>query len=155
MTFSSFRGLWYSPTSIHLHPPKPGTHQPKVVLDLHVALCLSALTESEPHVRTGAQVSCHRHYRSGVGNLQFFNWESRITQLSTNGHPWLDSLSLSYRLHVFIARSFEVLAYGSSRLVGFCRHRSCCTLMCWYSIFKLLVQLGHIINHNTERKFCQ
>ena len=102
MTFSSFRGFWYSPTSIRLHPPKPGTHQPKVVLNLHIALCLSVLTESEPHVRMGAQASCHRHYRSGVGSPQFCIWESRITQLSNIGRPWLDSLSLSYRLHVMI-----------------------------------------------------
>ena len=67
MTFSSFRGFWYSPTSIRLHPPKPGTHQPKVGLNLHIALCLSALTESEPHVRMGAQAGCHCHNRSGKG----------------------------------------------------------------------------------------
>ena len=157
MTFSSFRGFWYSPTSICLHPPKPGTHQPKVGLNLHIVLCLSALTESEPHVRMGAQAGCHCHNRSGkdvpsadfagyilravavrLGSLQNWNWEFQGTQLSSVGLPWHDSLSLSYRLHAFIARSFEVMAYGSSRLVGFCRHRSCCTLMCWYSIFKLL-----------------
>ena len=137
MTFSSFRGFWYSPTSIRLHPPKPGTHQPKVGLNLHIVLCLSALTESEPHVRMGAQASYHCHNRSGkgvpsadfagyilravtslLGNLTNWNWEFQGTQLSSVGLPWHDSLSLSYRLHAFIARSFEVMAYGSSRLVG-------------------------------------
>ena len=121
MTFSSFRGFWYSPTSIRLHPPKPGTHQPKVGLNLHIALCLSALTESEPHVRMGAQAGCHCHNRSGkgvpsadfagyilravavrLGSPQIWNREFLGTQLNTIGHSWHDSLSLSYRLHVLI-----------------------------------------------------
>ncbi len=47
------------------HPPRWGAHKPNRVLAVHADLCLSALTESEPLVRTGAQVGCHCHNRSG------------------------------------------------------------------------------------------
>ena len=153
MTFSSFRGFWYSPTRIRLHPPKPGTHQLKVVLDLHIALCLSALTESEPHVRTGAQVSCHRHYRSGMGSPQFCILESRITQLSTIGHPWLDSLSLSYRLHIVFNNRSLFRGHGVRKLAA-----------CWFLPALILLHTDVLIfnfqaagptrghyHHNTEQ----
>ena len=47
------------------HPPRWGAHKPNRVLAVHADLCLSALTGSEPLVRTGAQVGCHCHNRSG------------------------------------------------------------------------------------------
>ena len=46
-------------------PPRWGARKPNRVLAVHADPCLSALTGSEPLVRTGAQVGCHRHYRSG------------------------------------------------------------------------------------------
>ena len=89
-----------------------GAHKPNRVLTVHADPCLSALTESEPLVRTGAQVGCHCH----------------------NGSGFAPTVML-----IFIARPFP----GSWRMdvrgsQVCCPHRSCCTLMRCYSIFKFL-----------------
>ena len=48
-------------------PSEAGNTSAEVVLNLHMN-CLSLCPyESEPRVRMGAQVGCHRHYRSGEG----------------------------------------------------------------------------------------
>ena len=87
-----------------------GAHKPNRVLTVHADPCLSALTESEPLVRTGAQVGCHCH----------------------NGSGFAPTVML-----IFIARPFpgswRMDVRGSQVC---CPHRSCCTLMRCYSIVK-------------------
>ena len=73
-------------------PPGKGVHKPNRVLTVHADPCLSALTESEPLVRTGAPVGCHCH----------------------NGSGFAPTVML-----IFIARPFPgVVAYGCPRLAG-------------------------------------
>ena len=88
-----------------------GAHKTNRVLTVHADPCLSALTESEPLVRTGAQVGCHCH----------------------NGSGFAPTVML-----IFIARPFpgswRMDVRGSQVC---CPHRSCCTLMRCYSIVKI------------------
>lgn len=46
-------------------PPGKGAHKSNRVLTVHADTCLSVITDSEPLVRTGAQVGCHCHNESG------------------------------------------------------------------------------------------